>query len=69
VCSSDPTPEFLPPRETPDRERIAALQEQVPSVREMLGSLRRKHGALYEQLLKDVRQGIKARQEADMDMD
>jgi hypothetical protein len=60
---------FLGKKLAPDCQRIAALEEQVPSVREMLDDFRQKDGALYEQLLKDVRQGIKARQEVDMDMD
>ena len=58
---------FLGKKLEPDCERMAALQEQVAPVREMLDDFRRKDGTLYEQLLKDVRQGIKARQEVDMD--
>lgn len=60
---------FLGKKLEPDCERIAALEDQVSSVREMLDGFRQTDGALYEQLLKDVRQGIKARQEADVDMD
>lgn len=60
---------FLGKKLEPDCERMAALQEQVAPVRKMLDDFRRQDGALYEQLLKDVRQGIKARQEVDVDMD
>jgi hypothetical protein len=60
---------FLGKKLEPDCQRIATLKEQVGSVRKMVDGFRQKDGALYEQLLKDVRQGIKARQEVDMDMD
>lgn len=60
---------FLGKKLEPDCERMATLQEQVVPVREMLDGFHRKDGALYEHLLKDVRQGIKARQEVDVDID
>jgi hypothetical protein len=60
---------FLGKKLDPDCQRIAALQEQVPTVRGMVDGFRQAKEALYDQLIKDVRQGIRARQEADFDID
>ncbi len=60
---------FLGKKLDPDCQRIAELQEQVPSVRQRLDGFREANQELYDQLLEDVSQGIRARQEVDMDMD
>jgi hypothetical protein len=60
---------FLGKKREPDCQRIAALQEQVPPVREMVDGFRQANEVLYDQLTKDVRQGIRARLEADLDID
>jgi hypothetical protein len=60
---------FLGKKLEPDCQRIGALQEQLPSVRDMVDGFRQANGALYEQLIKDVRQGIRARLEVDVDID
>jgi hypothetical protein len=60
---------FLGGKLEPDCQRIAALEDQVSSVRDMLEGFRQTNGALYEQLLKDIRQGIRAQQEVDVDID
>lgn len=60
---------FLGKKLDPDCQRIAVLQQQVLSVREMLDGFRQTNQGLYDQLIKDVRQGIRARQEVDVDVD
>jgi hypothetical protein len=60
---------FLGKKLDPDCPRIAALQEQVLSVREMVDGFRQANQVLYDQLIKDVRQGIRARQDVDVDID
>lgn len=60
---------FLGKKLDPDCQRIAALQEHVQSVRQMLDGFREANQKLYDQLIDDVSKGIRARQEVDMDMD
>jgi len=60
---------FLGKKLDPDCQRIATLQEQVPSVRQTLDRFHQDNEKLYGQLMDDVRRAIRARQEVDMDMD
>ncbi len=60
---------FLGKKLNPDCQRIASLREQVTSVRDMVDKFRETNETLYEQLIRDVRQGIRAREDADMGMD
>jgi hypothetical protein len=59
---------FLGQKLDPDCQRIAALREHVPTVREMVDGFRQANEVLYGQLIKDVRQGIRER-EAEFDDD
>lgn len=60
---------FLGRRLEPDCQRIAALQDQVTLTSQMLSAFRHANPATYEQLVKDVHQGIRARLEVDVDVD
>lgn len=60
---------FLGKKLVPQCERFAALEERVPAVEEMLDGFRSANGEVYDQLVKDVRRAIRARQEVDMDFD
>ena len=60
---------FLGKKLEPDCQRIAALQDQAGLAAQRMSSFRQADPAIYEQLVKDVHQGIRARLEVDVDVD
>ena len=53
----------------PDCPRIATLEDQVEPAKRVLTGFQDAHSGVYDQLLKDVQKGIRARLEVEMDDD
>jgi hypothetical protein len=60
---------FLGKRLEPDCQRIGALEREATLAEQTLDGFRQANPAIYEQLLKDVQKGIRARLDVDVDVD